>query len=123
MSVGYEYYCAFFDFLTLKELSTERPFIVYTVRLNQCICFKGVLTSKFGSKAFLLWKINSALVTTKDENLWISSRLMWFDGPRTPERSNNYFIQQKKKAVWKELHPNSQILFLNVCLHLKGYML
>ena len=71
------------NFLTVKELTIERHFIVWTVKLNQ---HKGILTSKFESKDMLLWKKGFSFVFTKDENLWIASRLMWFDGPRSPER-------------------------------------
>ena len=82
------YYCVFFEFfLTVKELSTERYFIVWAAKLNQHVYYKGkgILSSKFGSKDMLLWKRD--FVSTEDENLWISSRLIWFDEPRVPERS------------------------------------
>ena len=44
------------NFLTVKELSTERHLIVQAAKINQHICFKGFLTSKFGSQDILLWK-------------------------------------------------------------------
>ena len=69
------------------ELSTERHFIVWADKLNHHIYFKGILTSEFGSKDMLIWKRGSAFLSTEVDNLWISSRLMWFDGPRPPERS------------------------------------
>ena len=86
-SLDYAYYCVFFKLFDCKELSTERQFFVWADKLNQHICSKVILTSKFRSKDMLLWKRSSAFVTTEDENLWISSRPMWFDGPRAPERS------------------------------------
>ena len=61
-------------FLTVNELRTERHLIVQAGKLNQHLYFKGVLTSKFGSKDMLLWKRGSAFVSTEDENLWIPSR-------------------------------------------------
>ena len=69
-------------FLTVYELSTERYFIIQAVKLNQYIYFKGILTSKFGSKDILLWKRGSAFVSTEDEKLWTPSRLLWFDQVR-----------------------------------------
>ena len=78
-NLDYVYYCVFFEFLTVKELSTERHFIVWDVKLYQHKYYKGIMTSKFGSKDTLLWKRGSSLVSTEDENLWIASRLVWFD--------------------------------------------
>ena len=84
------------------------------------------MTSEFGPKYLLIWKRGSSFVSTEDENLWNPSRLMWFDELRIPERSlwtppKNILPSKKKKAIWRELCPNSKILFINVCLHLKGY--
>ncbi|KAL6068694.1 hypothetical protein STEG23_012534, partial [Scotinomys teguina] len=45
-----------------------------------------IWTSKFMSKDTLLWKRGFAFISTEDENLWIASRLIWFDQPRPPER-------------------------------------
>ena len=42
-------------FLTVKELSTERHFIIWAAKLNQN-GYKGIMTSKFGSKVMMLWK-------------------------------------------------------------------
>ena len=60
-----------FNFLTVKELSTERHFIVQAAKLNQG---KGIFTLKFESKDMLLWKRASSFVFTEDENLWVASR-------------------------------------------------
>ena len=73
-------------FLTVKELSTERHFIVWSAKLNQHGYYKGIMTSKFGSKDMMPWKRGSSFVFTEDENLWIASRPIWFDGTRPPER-------------------------------------
>ena len=73
--LDYVYYCVFFQFLTVKELS------------NQHICFKGIMSSEFGSKNWLLWKRGCSFVSTEDENLWNPSRTMWFDESRLPKRS------------------------------------
>ena len=62
------------NFLTVKELSTERHFIVWAAKLNQYVYYKGILTSKFESKDVLLWKTGFSFVSTEDENLWIASR-------------------------------------------------
>ena len=61
---------------------------------NQYVYYKGIMTSKFGSKDMLLWKRGS-LVSTEDENLWIASRLVWFNGTRplkvTMTTPQNYY--------------------------------
>ena len=62
------------NFLTVKKLSTEKHFIVSVANLNQHICSKGIMTSKFGFKDMLLWKMVSSFVFTEDENLWVASR-------------------------------------------------
>ena len=64
------------NFLTMKELNTERHFLVWAVKLNQHVYYKGIMTSKFGSKDMLLWKRGSSLVSTEDKNLWIASRMV-----------------------------------------------
>ena len=68
-SLDYVYYCVFFNFLTVKELSTKRHFIVWAAKQNQDIYFKGILTSKFGSKDMLFWKRRSAFVSTENVSL------------------------------------------------------
>ena len=73
-------------FLTVKELSTERHFIIWAAKLNLHICSKGILTSEFGSKDMMLWKRGSSFVFTEDETLWIASRPIWYDRPHPPER-------------------------------------
>lgn len=57
------------NFLTVNELSTERHFIVQVAKLNQHIYFKGIMTSKFGSKDMLLWKRASSFVFTEGRKL------------------------------------------------------
>ena len=57
------------NFLTLKELRTERRFIVWSAKQNQVHYYKGILTSEFGSKDMLLWKTRSSFVSTENENL------------------------------------------------------
>ena len=44
----------YLNFLTVKEFSTARHFIVWAAKLNQPMYFKDFLTSKFGSKNLLL---------------------------------------------------------------------
>ena len=68
--------CFIWTFLTANELTAEEHLILGAAKLNQYMYFKGILTSKFASKDMLLWKRGSAFVSTKDENLWIPSRLM-----------------------------------------------
>ena len=58
-------YCVFFEFFDC----TQRNFIVWAAKLNQHICFKGIMTSKFGSNDMLLLKTGSSFVSTEDENL------------------------------------------------------
>ena len=115
-------------------------------RLIQFIYFKNALTQIFKSKDKLLGKRISIFVSTENEKLWISSRLMWFDQARPPETVTQmiqhskqlrqsladycqdfciffgppYSALYQQEVVWKERRPNSQILFINVCFHLNG---
>ena len=61
-------------FLTMKELSTERHFIVWAAKLNQNVYCKRILISKFKSKNVLLLKRGFSFVSTEDESLWNTSR-------------------------------------------------
>ena len=70
----------------MKELNTETHFIVWAAKLKQYVYYKGILTSKFGSKNMVHWKRGSSFVFSEDENLWIASTPIWFPGPRPPER-------------------------------------
>ena len=72
------------NFLAVKEISIEGHFIVCPAKLNQNAYYQYILTSEFESKDMVLWKRGSSFVSTEDENLWIHSRLIWFDGLRTP---------------------------------------
>ena len=74
------------NFLTVKELSTERKFIILAAELNQYVYYKGILTSEFGFKDMVFWKRGFSFVSTEDKNLWIASRPIWFHGTRPPER-------------------------------------
>ena len=67
------------NFLTVKE-QVQRDISLYGLLSYQ---HKGILTLKFESKDMLLWKRDSSFVSTEDENLWIASRLIWFDAPRS----------------------------------------
>lgn len=42
--------------LSLGFLTAERHLIIKAAELNQYVYFKGILSSKFGSKDILLWK-------------------------------------------------------------------
>ena len=61
-------------------LTGEKHLILKTTK-------KGVLTLKYGTKDMLLWKRGSDFVSTEDESVWNHSRLTWFDGTRSPEKS------------------------------------
>ena len=80
------YYCIFFQFLTVKELNTERHFIVWSAMLIQHEYYEAILTSEFGSKDMMLWKRGSSFVFSDDETLWIVSIPIWYDRPCTHER-------------------------------------
>ena len=69
----------------MKELSTERHFIIWAAKLNQNGFHKGIMTSGFGSKDMMLWR-GSSFVFTENETLWIVSIPIWYDRPRPPER-------------------------------------
>ena len=51
------------NFLTVKELSAERHFIIWAAKLNQYICSKCIMTFKFGSKDMVLWNRGSFVFT------------------------------------------------------------
>ena len=72
-------------FLIVKELSTERHFIIWAAKLNQNGYHKGIMTSELGSKDMMLWR-GSSFVLTEDETLWIASIPKWYDRPHPPER-------------------------------------
>ena len=75
------------NFLTVKELSTERHFIVWAAKLNHHgYYYKGIMISEFGSKDIILWKRDSSFVFTEDKTLWIASIPIWYDRPCPPER-------------------------------------
>ena len=42
------------NFLIVKELNTERHFIVWSAKLIQHVYYKAILTSKFESKDMML---------------------------------------------------------------------
>ena len=73
-------------FLTVKELITERHFIIWAAKLNQNGYHKGIMISEFGAKNMMLWKRGSSFVFTEDETLWIASIPIWYDRPHPPER-------------------------------------
>ncbi|KAL6084029.1 hypothetical protein STEG23_029944, partial [Scotinomys teguina] len=68
------------------ELLCDLIFILIILLIFLCV-HVCILISKFGSKDMLLWKRGFAFVFTENENLWIGSRLIWFEHPRPPERS------------------------------------
>ena len=41
-------------FLTVKEIRTEKHFIVWAAMLNQHVYYTGIMTSEFGSKDMVL---------------------------------------------------------------------
>ena len=74
------------NFLTVKELNTERHFIIWAAKLNQNGYHKGIMTSEFGSEDMKLSKRDSSLVFTADVILWIASIQESYDRPRPNER-------------------------------------
>ena len=99
------------NFLTVKELSTKRHFIVWAAKLNQHICFKGILSSKFESKDMLLWKKGFSFVSTDDENLWNPSRLMWFYGLR-PEQELDDIEHNAKVYIIPTMPTGPHVLYI-----------
>ena len=75
-------------------------------RLIQFIYFKNVLTPKFKHKGKLLGKRISSFVSTENEELRISSRLMWFDQARPPETAPQ--VIQHSKHLRQSLADYSQ---------------
>ena len=62
------------------------------------------MISKFGSKNMLLWKRGSFVFT--DENLWIASRPIWFDGTRHPEK----FMNTPTKKILRSINSRKQFV-------------
>ena len=62
------------NFLTVNELSTERYFIVWAVKLNLHVYYKGILISEFEPKNMLLWKRDSFLFSQKIRTRGLLSR-------------------------------------------------
>ena len=50
------------NFLTVKELSTEKLFIVYATKLVQHVYHKGILASEFESKDMMFCRIVLAIL-------------------------------------------------------------
>ena len=99
------------NFLTVNKLSNKCTIKVSCLQ-NFClwICC-------FGKEVLFF--------STEDENLWINSRLMQFDGQRTPERFPStppkiMSLNKKQEAFRRKLCQNFQILFINISLYFKG---
>ena len=69
--------------------AAKRLLIINAAELIQLINFENALTSKFKSKAMLLWRRGFSFVSTGNERLWIHSELrkIRFDQGRPPEKS------------------------------------
>ena len=72
------------NFWNVKDLSTEKHFIIWVTKLDQNGYHKS-MSSEFRSKNMMLWKRVSSFVFTEDETLWIASIPIWYDGPHPPE--------------------------------------
>ena len=76
--------------LSLNCLNAEEGYLfINATKLIQYKCFEITLTSKLKSKGMLLWRRDSAFVSTENERLWIYSELrkIIFDQGRPPEKS------------------------------------
>ena len=66
---------------------TKRHLFINAAELIQYRYFENTLASKLKSKGMLLWRRDSAFVSTENERLWIYSELrkIIFDQGRPPE--------------------------------------
>ena len=80
-----------FNCLNAEEGATAAKGLLFinTAELTQDRYFENTLASKLKSKGMLLWKRDSAFVSTENERLWIYSELrkIIFDQGRPPEKS------------------------------------
>ena len=77
--------------LIVEEGATaaKRLLFINATELIQDRHFENTLASKLKSKGMLLWRRDSAFVSTENERLWIHSELrkIRFDKGRPPEKS------------------------------------
>ena len=77
--------------LNAEEGATAAKGLLFinAAELNQDMYFENTLASKLKSKGMLLWRRDSAFVSTESERLWIYSELrkITFDHGRPPEKS------------------------------------
>ena len=68
--------------------AAKRYLFINAAELIQDRYFENILASKLKSKGMLLWRRNSAFVSTENERLWIYSELrkISFDQGRPPEK-------------------------------------
>ena len=80
-----------FNCLNAEEGATaaKRLLFINAAELIQYRYFENTLASKLKSKGMLLWRRDSAFVSTENERLWIHSELrkISFDQGRPPEKS------------------------------------
>ncbi|CAO2636376.1 hypothetical protein LEMLEM_LOCUS23496 [Lemmus lemmus] len=72
-------------------MAAERHWIMEkSVELNQPVYFKDVLTSQWKPGEVLRWGRGFALISTGEEKLWISSKLIkvWLEGERTTTKGD-----------------------------------
>ena len=69
--------------------AAKRYLLINAAELIQDRYFENTLASKLKSKGTLLWRRDSAFVSTENERLWIYSELrkIIFDQGRSPEKS------------------------------------
>ena len=69
--------------------TAKRLLFINAAELTQDRNFENTLASKLKSKGMLLWRRDSAFVSTENERLWIYSELrkITFDQGRPPEKS------------------------------------
>ena len=79
------------NYLNAEEGATAAKGLLFinTAELTQDRYFENTLASKLKSKEMLLWRRDSAFVSTENERLWIYSELrkIIFDQGRPPEQS------------------------------------
>ena len=72
-----------------EAIAAKRLLFINGAELIQYRYFENTLASKLKSKGMLLWRRDSAFVSTENERLWIYSELrkIQYDQGRPPEKS------------------------------------
>lgn len=96
------HFCVIFELLNTHEwvLAAKWHWIMEPAKLNQCLCFKSVLISKWKSKNIWLWGKGYAFISLGNERLWIHYKFLkimfvWGKIPKNPGYMHNKINLEK----------------------------